>query len=37
MWNQKNEGLSPNSIQTVSASCRWVSHLSILLFFEADY
>ena len=28
------EDLSPDSIQTVSASCPWVSHLSIPLFFR---
>ena len=29
MWNQKKKGSSPVSIQVVSASCLWVSHLSI--------
>ena len=28
--------MSPDSIQTVAASCPWVSHLSIPLFFEAE-
>ena len=36
MCNQKKQGLSPDSIQTVAASCPWVSHLSIPLFFEAE-
>ena len=35
-WIQKNEGLSPDSIQTVSASWPWVSHLSISVFSHAD-
>ena len=32
MWNQKNSGLSPDSLQTVSASCPGVGHPSVPVF-----
>ena len=28
MWNQRNLGLSLDSVQAISPSCLWVNHLS---------